>query len=198
MGARVMAEASEWRLDRSVQENENPDLWDRVAFCPTRLSGHAVFSEGAWAVIEVKFKRVEGNHDLPLPAYATSGAAGMDLRAFLPDGPVTFEHGQLRLISTGFHVELPPGVEMQVRPRSGLSLRHGLMIPNSPGTVDEDFRGVLMVGFYSIGTEPYTIRHGDRIAQGVIADVRRCAAVEVDQLSETERGAGGFGSTGVR
>ncbi|MFM2044142.1 MAG: hypothetical protein RLY86_2718 [Pseudomonadota bacterium] len=147
---------------------------------------------------EVKFKRVDGNHDLPLPTYATPGAAGMDLRAFLPEGPVTFEHGQLRMISTGFHVELPVGTEMQIRPRSGLALKHGFMIPNSPGTVDEDYRGIVMVGLYFVGSEPYTINHGDRIAQAVIADVRRCATVEVDQLSDSERGAGGFGSTGTR
>lgn len=147
---------------------------------------------------EIKFKRVAGNQDLPLPAYATAGAAGMDLRAFLPEGPITFEHGQLRIIPIGFHVELPPGTEMQIRPRSGLALRHGFMIPNSPGTIDEDFRGSLMVGLYYIGAEPYTINHGDRIAQAVIADVRRYPTVEVDQLSETERGEGGFGSTGLR
>ena len=146
---------------------------------------------------EIRFKRAEGNHDLPLPAYATPGAAGMDLRAFLPEGPVTFRHGDLRMISTGFHVELPPGTEMQVRPRSGLSLKHGFLIPNSPGTVDSDYRGVVMVGLYYIGTEPHTIRHGDRIAQAVIADVRRCSVIEVDDLSDSDRGSGGFGSTGM-
>lgn len=145
----------------------------------------------------VQFQRVEGNTDLPLPAYASAGAAGMDLRAFLPEGPVTFEHGRLRLLSTGFRVALPPGVEMQIRPRSGLALKHGFMVPNSPGTVDEDYRGVVMVGLYYVGTGPYTIRHGDRIAQAVIADVRRCVAVEVDRLADTARGEGGFGSTGV-
>ena len=147
---------------------------------------------------EIKFKRVAGNQDLPLPAYATAGAAGMDLRAFLPEGPITFEHGQLRIIPIGFHVELPPGTEMQIRPRSGLALKHGFMIPNSPATIDQDFRGSVMVGLYYIGAEPYTINHGDRIAQAVIADVRRYPTVEVDQLSETERGEGGFGSTGLR
>ena len=146
---------------------------------------------------QIRFRRVEGNSDLPLPAYATPGAAGMDLRAFLPEGPVTLEHGQLRLISTGFHVELPRGTEMQVRPRSGLALKHGVVIPNSPGTIDEDYRGELLVGLYCLGAEPYTIRHGDRIAQAVIADVRRCVAVEVSELSDTARGSGGFGSTGV-
>jgi len=146
---------------------------------------------------EIKFKRVDGNLDLPVPAYATAGAAGMDLRAFLPDGPITFRHGELRMISTGFCVELPTSTEMQVRPRSGLSLKSGFIIPNSPGTVDEDFRGCVMVGLYYLGQEPYVICHGERIAQAVIADVRRYPAVEVDELSETVRGAGGFGSTGT-
>ncbi|MEO8241388.1 MAG: dUTP diphosphatase [bacterium] len=144
---------------------------------------------------EIRFRRVEGN-DLPLPAYATAGAAGMDLRAFLPEGPVTFEQGQMKLVSTGFSVELPHGTEMQIRPRSGLALKHGLIIPNAPGTVDEDYRGVVMVGLYLLGSMPLTINHGDRIAQGVIADVRRYPMVEVVKLSETERGGGGFGSTG--
>lgn len=148
-------------------------------------------------MIEVKFKRVVGNDDLPLPAYATAGAAGMDLRAFLPEGPVTFEHGQLRIIPIGFHVELPPGTEIQIRPRSGLALKHGFMIPNSPGTIDDDFRGSVMVGLYYIGAEPFTINHGDRIAQAVTADVRRCIAVEVESLSDTDRGHKGFGSTGI-
>lgn len=146
---------------------------------------------------EIKFKRVDGNQELPVPTYATAGAAGMDLRAFLPDGPVLFEHGVLKVISTGFCVELPPGTEMQIRPRSGLALRHGFIIPNSPGTVDEDFRGCVMVGLYYLGNEPYTINHGDRIAQAVVSEVRRYATVEVDELSDTERGTGGLGSTGV-
>jgi dUTP pyrophosphatase len=147
---------------------------------------------------EIKFKRVEGNTDLPLPTYATAGAAGMDLRAFLPDGPVTFEHGDLKMISTGFCVELPKDTEMQVRPRSGLALKHGFIIPNSPGTVDEDYRGILMVGLYYLGKEPFSINHGDRIAQAVIADVKRYPTVEAKELSGTERGAGGFGSTGLK
>ena len=145
---------------------------------------------------EIKFKRVTGNHDLPLPAYATAGAAGMDLRAFLPDGPIVFEHGQVRIIPIGFHVELPPDTEIQIRPRSGLALKHGFMIPNSPGTIDQDYRGSLMVGLYYIGADPYTINHGDRIAQAVVADVRQCTAIEVEHLSDTERGHKGFGSTG--
>ncbi|WP_341233243.1 dUTP diphosphatase [uncultured Sulfitobacter sp.] len=147
---------------------------------------------------EIKFKRVAGNADLPLPDYATAGAAGMDLRAFLPDGPMVFAKGEIKLISTGFHVELPAGTEMQIRPRSGLALKHGFLIPNAPGTVDEDYRGVVMVGLYYIGDAPFEIQHGDRIAQAVIADVKRYATVEVDTLSDSTRGAGGFGSTGLK
>jgi dUTP pyrophosphatase len=146
---------------------------------------------------EIKFKRIEGNSELPLPMYATPGAAGMDLRAFLPQGSITFEHGDLKLISTGFCVELPGSTEMQIRPRSGLALKHGFIIPNSPGTVDEDFRGCVMVGLYYIGKEPFTIQHGDRIAQAVIAQVQRFEIVEAEDLSESQRGNGGFGSTGL-
>ncbi|MFV0335045.1 MAG: dUTP diphosphatase [Tropicimonas sp.] len=146
---------------------------------------------------EIRFRRIAGNRDLPLPAYATPGAAGMDLRAFLPEGALCFEHGQLRMISTGFCVELPPGTEMQIRPRSGLALRHGFILPNSPGTVDEDYRGEVKIGLYYLGEEPFEIRHGDRIAQAVIADIRRYPCIEVAELSPSERGSGGFGSTGL-
>ncbi len=145
---------------------------------------------------EARFKRVEGNADLPLPAYESAGAAGMDLRAFLPGGPLLFAHGDLHLIPTGFCVELPAGTEMQIRPRSGLALKHGFILPNSPGTVDADYRGEIMVGLMYLGREGYAIRHGDRIAQAVIADIRRVSIVEVSTLSATRRGAGGFGSTG--
>lgn len=147
---------------------------------------------------EIRFKRTAGNADLPLPAYATEGAAGMDLRACLPGGPIAFAHGEFRLIPTGFCVELPPGTEMQIRPRSGLALKHGFILPNSPGTVDCDYRGEVMVGLMYLGAEGFTIHHGDRIAQAVIADIRRLPVVEVAALSDTDRGAGGFGSTGLR
>ncbi|MCF7746720.1 dUTP diphosphatase [Sulfitobacter sp. M39] len=147
---------------------------------------------------EIKFKRVSGNDDLPLPSYTTAGAAGMDLRAFLPDGPMEFVKGQISLISIGFSVELPRGTEMQIRPRSGLALKHGFLIPNAPGTVDSDYRGVVMVGLYYVGDAPFVIRHGDRIAQAVIAQVQQYACVEVDALSDTTRGDGGFGSTGLK
>lgn len=145
----------------------------------------------------LKFKRLPENTDLPLPSYETAGAAGMDLRACLPNGPVTIEPGSIELISTGLSVELPTGTEMQIRPRSGLSTKYGLLVPNSPGTVDEDFRGVLRVAFLHAGKDSYTVNHGDRIAQAVIAPVLKPTIVEVDQLSDTERGVGGFGSTGT-
>ncbi len=144
----------------------------------------------------LKFLRLPGN-DLPLPAYATPGAAGMDLRACLPDGPIRIPPGGVALVPTGFAVELPPGTEMQVRPRSGLATRAQLLVPNSPGTVDEDFRGQVHVALLNAGPRAFTVAHGDRIAQAVIADVRRPAIVEVDALSPTDRGAGGFGSTGT-
>ena len=147
---------------------------------------------------EIKFMRVAGNADLPLPGYETAGAAGMDLRAFLPEGPMVFAKGDIKLISTGFHVELPRGTEMQIRPRSGLALKHGFLIPNAPGTVDEDYRGVVMVGLYYVGDASFEIQHGDRIAQAVIAQVTRYATAEVTELSDSERGAGGFGSTGLK
>lgn len=145
--------------------------------------------------MNLSFQRLP-NNDLPLPAYATAGAAGMDLRACLPEGAKVIEPGSVAFIPTGFRVALPPCTEMQIRPRSGLSTRHSILIPNSPGTVDGDFRGEVMVALLNAGTEPFEVSHGDRIAQAVIADVRRPEIVEVDALSETERGAGGFGSTG--
>jgi len=146
----------------------------------------------------VRFQRVAGNADLPLPAYATAGAAGLDLRAYLPDGPVVLELNRVHLVRTGFRVELPQATEMQIRARSGLALKHGIILPNAPGTVDEDYRGEVMVGLMNLGQAPFAITHGDRIAQAVIADVRRVTVTETETLSETTRGAGGFGSTGLR
>ncbi|WP_406644701.1 dUTP diphosphatase [Aliisedimentitalea scapharcae] len=143
----------------------------------------------------VKFKRVEGN-DLPLPRYATQGAAGMDLRAFLPDGPVSLAPGEVRLISTGFHVELPPRTEMQIRPRSSLAIKRKIIIPNSPATIDEDYRGIVFVGLLQLGDEPTVLTHGDRFAQAIIAPVIHATVVEVQDLTSTDRGSGGFGSTG--
>lgn len=147
---------------------------------------------------EVRFQRTEANRDLPLPAYQSAGAAGMDLRACLPDGPVTLAGGRIAMLPTGFRVALPEGTEMQIRPRSGLALKHGLIVPNSPGTVDADYRGEIMVGLMNLGAEAFVIAHGDRIAQAVIAAAPQWRTREVDRLDETPRGAGGFGSTGLR
>ena len=134
--------------------------------------------------------------DLPLPSYATDGAAGMDLLAAVA-APVTIPPGGRALIPTGLRLALPHGYELQVRPRSGLALKNGITLPNSPGTIDEDYRGELGVIVLNAGTEPFTIERGMRIAQAVLAPVTRAAWREVAELSETVRGQGGFGSTGT-
>lgn len=146
----------------------------------------------------VKFKRLESNPDLPLPAYATAGAAGMDLRACLPDGPVGLAPGEIALIPTGLSTELPHRTEMQIRPRSGLAVKHGITVANAPGTVDEDYRGEVKVALVNLGQAPFEIAHGDRIAQAVIAPVLQVHIEEANALTDTARGAGGFGSTRVK
>lgn len=132
---------------------------------------------------------------LPLPARATAAAAGLDLRAALRD-PVTLAPGERRAIPTGFAVELPPGYEGQVRPRSGLARRHGVTVLNAPGTIDADYRGELVVLLVNLGDAPVTFARGERIAQLVIAPVVAAELHEVEALSSTERGVGGFGHTG--
>lgn len=147
----------------------------------------------------VRFRRLEGNADLPIPAYATEGAAGFDLRAAVPDGtPFVLSPGERRLVPTGFACAVPHGYEMQVRPRSGLAVKHGVSIANSPGTVDSDYRGPLMVCLINFGREPFAISRGDRIAQAVIAPAPQLTLIEVEDLDATPRGEGGFGSTGIR
>lgn len=137
---------------------------------------------------------------LPLPSYETAGAAGADIRANLP--PEDRQTGfildpMLRaVVPTGLRVEIPPGYEIQIRPRSGLALRHGISLPNTPGTIDSDYRGPLGVLLINYGATPYTIHHGDRIAQMIVAPVLQARFEPVEQLSETARGEGGFGSTG--
>lgn len=146
----------------------------------------------------VAFLRLPGNDDLPLPSYATGGAAGFDLRAAVPaDAPVVLAPGRRVLVPTGFAVGLPAGWEMQIRPRSGLAVKNGVTVLNTPGTVDCDYRGPVGVCLINLGEEPFTIARGDRIAQAVIAEAPQAMLVEVDSLDETARGAGGFGSTGV-
>ena len=136
-----------------------------------------------------------GAEDLPLPAYATDAAAGLDLPAAV-EKDFVLAPGERALVPTGFRVELPAGFEGQVRPRSGLALRHGIVLPNAPGTIDSDYRGELRVILWNTGSEPFVIRRGDRIAQLVIAPVARAELVLAEALDETARGDGGFGHTG--
>ncbi|NOC84816.1 dUTP diphosphatase [Ruegeria sp. HKCCD6228] len=132
-----------------------------------------------------------------LPSYETSGAAGADVRANLPGGaPITLDPGQRALVPTGLRIEIPQGYEVQVRPRSGLALKHGITLPNTPGTIDSDYRGPLGVIVMNAGQERFEIAHGDRIAQLVVAPVVQATFELAQALGETDRGAGGFGSTG--
>ena len=133
-----------------------------------------------------------------IPSYETEGSAGADLRAWLPEGPVTLLPGERRLIPTGLFVELPPGIEAQIRARSGLSIKHGFTMMNGVGTVDSDYRGEWNVPLVNLGQEAYTILDGDRIAQMVLARYEQVEFRLTDEINETERGAGGFGSTGVK
>jgi dUTP diphosphatase len=133
----------------------------------------------------------------PLPAYATTQSAGMDLRADI-DSPITLKPMERRLIPTGLYIALPKGYEAQVRPRSGLALKHGITVLNTPGTVDADYRGELMVLLINFSAEDFIINAGERIAQMVIARHEQAEFVEVEVLDETERGAGGYGHTGVK
>ncbi|MGA9658900.1 MAG: dUTP diphosphatase [Asticcacaulis sp.] len=144
----------------------------------------------------IQFMRWEGNTDLPLPKYATEGAAGFDFQAAVTQ-TVTLMPGERRLIPTGFAVALPQGYELQIRPRSGLAVKFGISMVNTPGTVDCDYRGLVSVCLINHGSEPFVINRGDRIAQGVIAAAPQFVLKEVTSLSETTRGAGGFGSTGT-
>lgn len=145
--------------------------------------------------LEIQVVRLPHAADLPLPDYATDGAAGMDLLAAVR-APIALAPGERALIPTGLIVALPAGHELQVRPRSGLALRHGIVLPNSPGTVDEDYRGELQVIVMNAGTATFVIERGMRIAQAILAPVVRATWREVTSLAETARGAGGFGSTG--
>ncbi len=140
------------------------------------------------------------DRSLPLPAYQTAGAAGADLCANFPEGAraagLTLAPMERAICPTGLRVAVPEGYEMQVRPRSGLASRHGITLPNTPGTIDSDYRGPLGVSLVNLGPAPYTIRHGDRVAQVIVAPVLQAGFAVVDALGETARGAGGFGSTG--
>ena len=148
-------------------------------------------------MVTIRFQwTAQADRDLGLPAYATPGAAGADLCANLPGGEVMLEPGARALIPTGLMMEIPDGYEVQVRPRSGLALKHGITLPNSPGTIDSDYRGEVGVILQNGGGDPFTVRHGMRIAQMVVAPVLRARFEEVVHLGASERGEGGFGSTG--
>ena len=143
--------------------------------------------------IGVRIKRLPHGQDLDLPAYATDGAAGMDVVAA---EAVTLKPGQRNAVATGLAVAIPDGYEIQVRPRSGLALKHGISVPNTPGTIDSDYRGELKIIVINHGTEDFSIARGDRIAQLVLAPVTQAEWDEVEELDDTARGSGGFGSTG--
>ena len=146
-------------------------------------------------MIKVDIKRLTHGEGLPLPAYETAGAAGMDLRAA---GDMTLSPGARALVPTGLSIALPEGYEAQVRPRSGLAVKHGVTVLNAPGTIDSDYRGEVKVPLINHGQQDFVIGRGDRIAQMVIAPVTRIAWSEVEVLDDTARGAGGFGSSGSR
>lgn len=145
----------------------------------------------------MKLKIVNQSNN-PLPAYETVYSAGMDLRAWLPEGPVTLEPMRRFLVPTGLYMEIPKGFEGQVRPRSGLAIKSGVTVLNSPGTIDADYRGQVCVILINLSDKPFVINSGDRIAQLIIARCEQVEPVAVEVLSETERGAGGFGHTGKK
>ena len=144
--------------------------------------------------IRIALQRLSHGEGLPLPAYATQGAAGMDVVAA---EALTLAPGARHAVSTGFAIAIPEGYEVQVRPRSGLALKHGITCLNTPGTIDSDYRGEVKVILANLGDQPFAIARGDRIAQLVPAAVQRATLAEVESLDETARGTGGFGSTGV-
>lgn len=149
----------------------------------------------------IGIQRIQGSdHALPLPGYETAGAAGADLRANFPQGArdgLLLEPGARALVPTGLSLEIPAGWEVQVRPRSGLALKHGVTLVNSPGTIDSDYRGPIGVILINLGQKAFHIAHGDRIAQMIVAPAPQARFAEVEELSRTARGAGGFGSTGA-
>jgi dUTP pyrophosphatase len=145
--------------------------------------------------LDVKIQVLPHGEGLPMPAYATAGSAGTDLQAAVEE-PIILGPGERTLVPTGIRIALPAGYEAQIRPRSGLAIKQGITVVNAPGTVDSDYRGEVKVGLVNLSSEAYTVQRGDRIAQMVVAPVTRVAWQPVASLDETERGAGGFGSTG--
>ena len=148
--------------------------------------------------ITAQLMQLPHGQDLPLPSYETAEAAGMDLRAAVPqDAPLTLKPGERELVPTGFAMAIPPGFEAQIRPRSGLALKHGIGLVNAPGTVDSDYRGEIKIILINLGQEDFEITRGMRIAQMIIAPVLQVSIEPVSSLDDTARGTGGFGSTGV-
>ena len=141
--------------------------------------------------------RLKNDSDLPLPGYESEGSSGMDIRADVPE-PVLLNPGEIKLIPTGFAVSVPPGYEFQIRPRSGLALKHGIGLVNSPGTIDSDYRGEVGIIMINWGPAPFTIKRGDRIAQMIISKVFQARLIESHALDDTPRGPGGFGHTGIK
>jgi len=146
--------------------------------------------------IQIQIKRKEDAKDLPLPRYATSGSSGMDLFADV-QGEVTIHPGEIKLISCGIHLSIPVGYEAEVRPRSGLALKHGITLVNTPGTIDSDYRGLVSLIMTNLGKAPFKIKRADRVAQIIIKEVIRASLEETDELDETIRSSGGFGHTGT-
>jgi dUTP pyrophosphatase len=146
--------------------------------------------------VEFRWLNSENSEGLNLPSYETEGSAGMDIEAAVQES-VDIEPGEICLIPTGLSVAIPRGYEVQVRPRSGLAIKNGITLINSPGTIDSDYRGEVKVGLINLGDKKYALSRGDRIAQMILAPVTRCVFKEVESLPETERGSGGFGHTGV-
>ena len=148
--------------------------------------------------LQTMYIKIINRSDNPLPEYKTEHSAGVDIRAFLPDGEVILKPFERKLIPTGLYIEVPAGYEAQVRPRSGLAAKNGITVLNSPGTIDADYRGEVGVILINLSQETFTIKSGDRIAQMIISKCEKAVFVETMELEETERGAGGFGHTGMR
>ncbi len=146
--------------------------------------------------IKIKIKRKDTAKDLPIPAYATRGASGVDLYADVVEDTV-ISTGEIKLISCGIYLEIPYGYEAEIRPRSGLALKHGITLVNTPGTIDSDYRGLLNLILINLGKEDFVIKRGFRLAQMIIRDVMQAEFAEVEELDETERAHGGFGHTGI-
>ena len=146
--------------------------------------------------VTIRVKRLDGNQDIALPSYETEGASGLDLRAAV-NGELTLHPGEIKLVPTGLAISLPRGYEAQIRPRSGLALKHGVGMVNSPGTIDSDYRGEIGLVLINWGSASFVIKRGDRIAQTIVTRVSQAEVLEVDRLEPTTRGKGGFGHSGV-